>query len=642
MTDSDNKEELRILRQRVDYLEHINQQYISTLDTLNSLGDIHGNVKQKRSPQHVFSSTRQYICRLVRFDLTAFLMVNEENNSFEIDDCMPLNAEQELQGLIDELIDRGEFGWALNQNRICEPQLRLNGRRVLLHVLASRTRIRGMFIGVLNETETVPSAMTLGLISAILYNSAYALESSALYKMVLAHNEKLETEVVARTQELNQAQQALKKSNEELEERVRMRTAELSSANKKLVAEIERRKKIEDSLRESEEELIVARQLAEGANHAKSDFLSKMSHELRTPLNAILGFSQVMELDEPLMKSPNGAYVGEIRIAGEHLLNLINEVLDLAKIEAGKIDINMENINLGEVLRECYALINPIAKKKNIKLYALPEHIDSIFIYVDRTLIKQIFINLLSNAVKYNVEGGHVELRAEKIDSKIEISVSDSGLGIKEDKIQYMFQPFNRLGADVSNIEGTGMGMVITKHLILLMDGEITFNSKFGEGTEFFIRFNPGFASFSPAQNKVSNSNAHEIVSAINKFTVLYIEDNAPNIRLVESILAKWPQITLKSAVSAEEGIKLAVSERPDIIIMDINLPQMDGYEAVKVLKEKLETSSIPVIALSANAMPKSVKEGVEAGFERYLTKPLKVVEFLKLLGKLTNQSLLE
>lgn len=640
MTDSDNSEELTLLKKRVEYLEHINQQYISTLDTLNSLGDIHGNVKQKRSPQHIFSSTRQYICRLSQFDLTAFLMVNEDNNSFEIDDCVPLNSQSELQGLIDELIDRGEFGWALNQNRICEPQLRLNGGRVLLHVLASRTRIRGMFVGVLNEAEQVPSAMTLGLISAILYNSAYALESSTLYKIVLEHNEKLESEVIVRTQELNQAQQALKKSNEELEERVKIRTTELSSANKKLIAEIERRKQIENSLRDSEEELIIARQLAESANHAKSDFLSKMSHELRTPLNAILGFSQVMELDEQLMKGPNSGYVGEIRTAGEHLLSLINEVLDLAKIEAGMVDMNMENINLGEVLRECYALINPMAKKKNIKLLPVSESMDSMFLYVDRTLIKQVFINLLSNAVKYNVDGGQVELFAVNKENKIEITVSDTGLGIKEDKKQYMFQPFNRLGVDATNIEGSGMGMVITKHLVLLMDGEITFSSEFGKGTEFYIRFNPGFATFSPAENKTNE--AYEIVSEIGGFTVLYIEDNLPNIRLVESILSKWPQINIKSAGSAEQGIELAISVKPDIIIMDINLPQMDGYEAIKILKEREDTSTIPVIALSANAMPASVKEGVEAGFERYLTKPLKVVEFLKLLGKLTNQSLLE
>jgi len=640
MSDIENKDELRQLRQRVNYLERINQQYISTLDTLNSLGDIHGNVKQKRSPQHIFSSTRQYICRLAHFDLTAFLMVNEDNNSFEIDDCVPLNAEPELQQLIDELINRGEFGWALNQNRICEPQLRLDGRRILLHVLASRTRIRGMFIGVLNETESVPSVMTLGLISAILYNSAYALESATLYKMVLEHNEKLETKVIARTQELNQAQQALKQSNEELEERVKLRTVELSSSNKKLIAEIERRKKIEDSLRESEEELIVARQLAERANYAKSDFLSKMSHELRTPLNAILGFSQVLELDEQILKSENGAYVDEIRTAGEHLLTLINEVLDLSKIEAGKIEVNMENINLGEVLRECYALINPMAQKKEVKLQALSEDIDKIFLYVDRTLIKQIFINLLSNAVKYNIENGEVEVKATGRDNKIEICVIDTGLGIREDRQEYMFQPFNRLGIDSSNIEGTGIGMVITKHLVLLMGGEIVFKSEYGSGTEFVLKFDPGFASFSPAKNKADKS--HEIVHAIHSFTVLYVEDNRPNVRLVESILSKWPQITLKSAGSAEEGIELAASLKPDVIIMDINLPGMDGYEAVKILKNRADTALIPVIALSANAMQKSVKEGIEAGFERYLTKPLKVVELLKLLGNLTDQVLLE
>lgn len=640
MSERDEKQELLQLRKRVEYLEKINQQYISTLDTLNSLGDIHGNVKQKRSPQHIFSSTRQYICRLAHFDLTAFLMVNEDNNSFEIDDCVPLAATDQLQQVIDQLIDRGEFGWALNQNRICEPQLRLDGRRILLHVLASRTRIRGMFVGVLNETETVPSVMTLGLISAILYNSAYALESAALYKIVLEHNEELETKVINRTQELNQAQQALKKSNEELEERVKLRTVELLSANKKLVAEIDRRKKIENSLRNSEEELIIARQLAESANHAKSEFLSKMSHELRTPLNAILGFSQVLELDEDFLQSPNATFIDEIRTAGEHLLTLINEVLDLSKIEAGKIDVNMESINFGDIIRECYALIKPLAKEKKVNLLPLNKVSDKQFIYADRTLIKQIFINLLSNAVKYNQENGTVRVNAVIDGEQVKITVADDGVGIREDKQQYMFQPFNRLGIESTNIEGTGMGLVITRHLILLMNGEIEFESEFGKGTEFTLTFKPGFASFDTATNK--SRQARGIVSAINEFTVLYIEDNAPNVRLVESILSKWPQITLISASSAEEGIELAVSAQPAVIVMDINLPNMDGYEALKVLKLKPETALIPVIALSANAMKKSVNEGLEAGFERYLTKPLKVVEFLKLLGNLTGQVLLE
>jgi len=640
MSDRDDKQELMQLRKRVDYLERINQQYISTLDTLNSLGDIHGNVKQKRSPQHIFSSTRQYICRLAHFDLTAFLMVNEDNNSFEIDDCVPLNTSDGLQKTIDKLIDRGEFGWALNQNRICEPQLRMDGRRILLHVLASRTRIRGMFVGVLNETESVPSVMTLGLISAILYNSAYALESAMLYKMVLDQNEKLESKVVERTQELNLAQKALKKSNEELEERVKLRTAELSSSNKKLIAEVDRRKKIEASLRQSEEELIIARQLAESANHAKSDFLSKMSHELRTPLNAILGFSQVLELDEEFLQSPNAPFIDEIRTAGEHLLNLINEVLDLSKIEAGKIDVQMENINFGEVMRECYALINPMAKSKNIKLIPLADSAEKIYIYADRTLIKQVFINLLSNAVKYNQENGMVEVKLKQDSNRVNISVIDNGVGIRDDKKQFMFQPFNRLGVEASNIEGTGMGLVITRHLVELMDGEIDFESEFGQGTEFILKFNLGFASFETAPNKTEKS--HGIVSSINGFTMLYIEDSAPNIRLVKSILSKWPQIEVHSALSAEEGIELATKLKPDIVLMDINLPNMDGYEAVRVLKSDAATASIPVIALSANAMQKSVKEGLDSGFERYLTKPLKVVEFLKLLGTLTGQVLLE
>ncbi|MDH5392853.1 MAG: ATP-binding protein [Gammaproteobacteria bacterium] len=632
--------ELEKLRQRLEFLEKVNQQYISTLDTLNSLGDIHGNVRQKRSPQHIFSSTRQYICRLTNFDVTAFLMVNEDNNSFEIKDCLPQNSQHSLQSLIDSLIESGEFGWALNQSRICQPQLKLDGKTVLLHVLSSRTRIRGMFIGVLADTESVPSVMTLGLISAILYNSAYALESATLYKMVMKDNQDLELMVVDRTKALNTAQIELKKSNEELEGRVKERTAELLSANKKLLAEVERRKEIENSLRESENNLIAARQLAESANHAKSEFLSKMSHELRTPLNAILGFSQVMELSDELMQSENGYYVNEIRTAGEHLLVLINEVLDLAKIEAGKIDINSENINLADVLRECYALIKPLAKKKGVKLKELPDHLDNLCLYADRTLVKQVFINLLSNAVKYNTEGGMVDLKVDFTDEMAEIRVIDSGIGIKEDMQQYMFQPFNRLGVESSKVEGTGMGLVITKNLLLLMGGQIDFKSKFGHGTEFCIRLPPGFESFSPTKNKVSN--APDRILAIKGFSVLYIENDAPNIRLMESILSKWPQITLTSALSAESGIELAREMIPDVIIMDINLSEMNGYEAVKLLKTEKQTASIPVIALSANAMQKSVKQGMESGFERYLTKPLKVVEFLKLLGSLTGQVLLQ
>lgn len=640
MSERNEKNELDQLRKRVDYLERINQQYISTLDTLNSLGDIHGNVKQKRSPQHIFSSTRQYICRLAYFDLTAFLMVNEDNNSFEIEDCVPLNAKDQLQEIVDQLIDRGEFGWALNQNRICEPQLRLDGRRILLHVLASRTRIRGMFIGVLNETEAVPSVMTLGLISAILYNSAYALESAMLYKMVLEQNEELESKVVERTQELNRAQLALKKSNEELEERVKLRTAELSSTNNKLVAEIDRRKKIEESLRKSEEELIIARQLAESANHAKSEFLSKMSHELRTPLNAILGFSQVLEMDDEFIGSPNATFIKEIKTAGEHLLTLINEVLDLSKIEAGKIDVNMENVSLCEVLRECYALINPLAKKKNVRLCNLDDVSEKIFIYGDRTLLKQIFINLLSNAVKYNHEDGLVTVKAMMTGTRVQITIEDSGIGIRAEKQQYLFQPFNRLGSEASDIEGTGIGLVITQHLVHLLSGDISFYSEYGKGTTFSLEFNAGFASFDTATGKTSETRA--IISEVEGFSILYVEDSAPNIRLVESVLSKWPEIKVESTQSAEEGIELARRLKPDVILMDINLPDMDGYQAVKILKSSPETEKIPVIALSANAMEKSVKEGLEAGFERYMTKPLKVVEFLKLLGTLTGQVLIE
>ncbi|MDH5518379.1 MAG: ATP-binding protein [Gammaproteobacteria bacterium] len=633
-------DELDTLKQRLEFLETINQQYISTLDTLNSLGDIYGNVKQKRRPEHIFSSARQYVNRLARFETTAFLMVNEADNSFELKDCFPQTAATELQLLVDQLIESGEFGWALNQSRVCQPQLKPQGKTIYLHVLASRTRIRGMFVGVMAKDEAVPSVMTLGLVSAILYNSAYALESAALYKLLINDNQDLEAIVAERTQALNHAQFELRKSNEELEARVKLRTAELLAANQQLIEEVERRKESEKNLRESENNLIAARQLAESANHAKSEFLSKMSHELRTPLNAILGFSQVMELSVELMNSDNAYFVDEIRTAGEHLLDLINEVLDLAKIESGKVDINRENVNLAEVIRESNAMVIPQAKKKNVFIHEVSEPFENVCLYADRTLVKQVFINLLSNAVKYNTDGGKVEVKVAIADNLVEIRIADNGIGIKPEMQQHMFQPFNRLGIESSEIEGTGMGMVITKHLVELLGGTIEFDSEFGIGTEFCVRLPPGFSSFSPAKAKINNAPAMAL--KIDGFSVLYIENDAPNIRLMESILSKWPQITLASAMSAEAGIKLAEDMQPDVIIMDINLPKMNGYDAVKVLKQQEKTALIPVIALSANAMEKSMKDGLDSGFVRYLTKPLKVVEFLKLLGSLTGQALLQ
>lgn len=634
------KEEIRILKKRVDYLERINQQYISTLDTLNSLGDIHGNVEVKRSPEHIFTSTRQYLFRLARFDMTAFLMVDEVNNSFEITDCTPVNSRDDMQGLVDELINRGEFGWALNQNRICEPQLRSDGRRILLHVLASRTRIRGMFIGVLGADEEFPSIMTLGLISAILYNSAYALESSLLYKMISHQNEMLEGQVDTRTKELYKTQKALQKSNEELEERVRVRTAELSSANKKLMEEIEVRKKIEDDLLKSEDELIKARQIAEGANHAKSDFLSKMSHELRTPLNAILGFTQVMELDEALMGGTVGNYVAEISTAGEHLLSLINEVLDLTKIESGNIDLNLENINLADVIRECMALMRPLAKKSKVKLSFDNDALTDIYLYVDRTLFKQVIINLLSNGIKYNIEDGEIEIKATHVNNRVRVYVADTGLGIREDKKQYVFQPFNRLGAESTSIEGTGIGLVITRHLVNLMNGVISYESEYGKGTVFQVELDSGFAVNKSDHTDKTRATA-EVSENIRDFTVLYIEDTPSNIRVVESILAKWSQIKLVSACSAEQGIVFASDCMPDVILMDVNLPYMSGIEAVSLMKADEKLNQIPVIAVSADAMQSSIKQALEAGFDRYLTKPVRMNELLTVLGQMTQQKLL-
>ena len=393
------------------------------------------------------------------------------------------------------------------------------------------------------------------------------------------------------------------------------------------------RARLDQALQDKNVELVRATIEAEQANLAKSDFLSSMSHELRSPLGAILGFAQLLESGTPLPTPSQNKSIGQILKAGWYLLDLINEILDLAQIESGTLSLSLEPVALYEVIRECEAMIEPLAKKRGIHLtferFEVP-----CFVQADRTRVKQVLINLLSNAIKYNKEDGLVSVTGTLIDPDlIRISVRDSGAGLAPEQLAQLFKPFNRLGQEQYDTEGTGIGLVVSKRLIEWMGGKIGVESTVGEGSVFWIELNliPEAKVLIPAAETLVPDQL-PVEGAAPLRTLLYVEDNPANLMLVEGLVARRPDIRLSSAADGYQGIKIARDAVPDAILLDINLPGISGLQVLKMLAEDPTTAHIPVIALSANAMQRDIDKGLEAGFFRYLTKPIKVAEFMSTL----------
>lgn len=385
-------------------------------------------------------------------------------------------------------------------------------------------------------------------------------------------------------------------------------------------------------LKLAEERVLKAKEDAEDANRAKSQFLSNMSHELRTPLNAIVGFAQLFELDRNL-STIQQENIREIQKAGEHLLGLVNEVLDLSKIESGGGRFNLESISPIHMVQDCLALVQADADARGISLEVIFDVGEETKVCADERRLKQVLINLLSNAIKYNVEAGKVTVRV-KLDegARVRFSVMDTGKGIPAELRNEVFQPFNRLGAEKSTIEGTGVGLTISKQLVEQMQGEMGFSSLDGRGSTFWFCLpqSSSKAGDEKSQNKETDSELplgrKDLVLNFSEHKkVLYIEDSSANQRLMQQFLGRYTQIALTLAQDGFSGLYEARTLCPDMIIMDINLPGMSGYETLDILRREPLTRDIPVIALSANAMEQDIKEGAAAGFLHYLTKPLRV-----------------
>lgn len=386
--------------------------------------------------------------------------------------------------------------------------------------------------------------------------------------------------------------------------------------------------------KEVEDEIRKARLEAERANMEKSEFLSRMSHELRTPMNSILGFAQLLQMGElnPIQKKG----VNHILRSGKHLLDLINEVLDISRIEAGRLSLSMEPVQCFNIILEMIDVVLPLAQIREITINVENSASNQLFVRSDRQRLKQVLLNLLNNAVKYNKTGGAVTVKTEKIQKNesdlIRISIMDTGVGIRPEDMPKLFNPFERIGAERTDTEGTGLGLAVVKKLIDALGGDVGVESTSGEGSTFWIEI-PHVESQLETIHKSGVLTDSEVPVNNRSGTILYIEDNTPNIELVEQILySHRPGVKLITNMNGLQAVHLANEYHPDLILLDMNLPDIHGSEVIKLLHEDKKAHNIPIVVVSADAMPQQHEKMIRAGARNYLTKPLDVIAFLKVI----------
>ncbi len=384
----------------------------------------------------------------------------------------------------------------------------------------------------------------------------------------------------------------------------------------------------------AEQALTDARDEAQRANRAKSEFLSTMSHELRTPMNAILGFGQLLEFE--LVQEPrHRTFVQEILRGGRHLLELIDDVLDLSRIESGHVDLSLERIVLTELVDDCLRLVLPLAQRRSLSMNV--GSIDGLSVRADRVRLRQVLVNVLSNAIKYNVHGGRVDIGAHAVTAgRVRIEVRDTGVGIPLDRQAELFQPFNRLGAESGPVEGTGIGLVIVRRLVEMMSGQVGMQSHPDSGSMVWIELP---ADDAPAQidRAMAPGNIIGSLPDVVDKRVLYVDDNPSNLRLVSRIIARWPTVELVTAQDPRLGIELMDAHRPDLVLLDIQMVPLDGFDVMSEIRRRPSLQGVPVVAITANAMPRDVERVLAAGFDDCLTKPFDVRRFMATVERYLN-----
>jgi PAS domain S-box-containing protein len=482
--------------------------------------------------------------------------------------------------------------------------------------IALPVRQFGKIFSAINLYSPIPNFFNkeeIKLLTEVTENISYALEAIDIER------------------ERNFAKENIKDHNENLELKIQQRTEQLAETNINLLKEIEDRKRAED-------EIMKARKESERANMAKSEFLSRMSHELRTPMNSILGFAQLLEMGELNPGQKKG--VRHIMRSGKHLLDLINEVLDISRIEAGQLSLSLEPIQIIGVINEMTDLVSGQANEREIKIELIASENNMIFLRSDKQRLKQILLNLINNAIKYNRPGGSIFLETlvmqknEAGVTPVRILVRDTGLGIAEEDLPKLFNPFERIGSEKSKTEGTGLGLSVVKKLTEAMGGKVGVESVLGEGSTFWVEF--------PMSDETSERNSYrselEMIDrrlVDKRGTILYIEDNISNIELVEEIIASQHLgLTLINNPNGRMALPLAIMNKPSLIFLDLNLPDIHGSEVLRLLQSDENTKNIPVVVISADAMPQQIERLMAVGAKRYITKPIDLNLLLKIIDE--------
>ncbi len=602
---------------RIQYLEKLAQSNLYGMNLLASLGQAQHDATLECDIAKILFLSRDHLKRLLDFQVMAFINVDENDSNFVVTEVDPPEEKQRIENEINHQIESGGFSWAVNQNRPVVVRSKEYDRSLILHVLATKTRVRGMFAGILRQEDKDINDSILNPLSIILQNTAHALESAALYKMISDQNKNLEATVRKRTQDLEN-------QTHELKQEIAYR-------------------------RLAEESLVVAKEEAEAAARVKSDFIANISHEFRTPLNAILGYCEILHYElKKLGREDFCDDLKSIESSGNHLLVLLNDILDLSKIQAGMMDVNLEMFKVNAMVEDVMATIRPLARKnRNTLNVTYQGSVDSMF--SDQARLRQVLLNLLSNACKFT-EDGMITLKVSEQGAQeshgVVFSVSDTGIGIRPEMISSLFHEFTQgEPATTRKYGGTGLGLAISRRLCQILGGDIEVSSELGKGSVFTVTLpadatQPGVASAAEPESPSAKENGNTTAAAPkpapipqdappqergdsklpeNGIRVLAVDDD-PTIRdLIHRFLDKAGFI-VETAKDGPEGLRKAREMKPDVITLDVMMPDMDGWTVLSHLKSDASLAKIPVMMLT---MLDEREKAMQSGATEFMNKPI-------------------
>ncbi len=612
---SKNKDQVRI-----EVLERQSRLSLFGLDILASLGELQHSAHLTRDPLRILNVALKHVKRLVDFQVAAFYLVDEESSDFILKEVDPSSEQKLIQTEVDREIENGTFAWALNRNRAVVIKNPSHENLLVFHVLASKTRVRGMFVGRVLSGGPPVNETVLYPLSVILQNTANALESAALYKMIW-------------------------EQNQNLEETVRIRTRDLELQTLELKEEIAFRKIAEESL-------LLAKEEAEAAARTKSEFLANMSHEIRTPLNAILGYGEILQFEA--RKINRADFVEDLKaieFAGRHLLSLINEILELSKIQAGKMEIYPESFDLSNLIEEVITTVSPLAQKKKNKLGVIKQGLpDSM--YSDSSRIRQILLNLLGNSCKFTEAGNiYLTVSGKTVDGIkwVYFTIGDTGIGIEPEKIPRLFEEFVQEDSSTTRkFGGTGLGLTISKRLAILLGGDIQASSELGKGASFTVSIPEDVSEVESFDKEVVGKWKEWEGRFLDEGSVLDLEGNLkirPELNfdmdhvlifyedeVICNLIKKFMEkegCRVEVADDGEEGLRLAVQNYPAIIIVDDMVKGLDCCEILSKIRQNPDLENTPVILMSEGKEEFKVKNATEL-----LSKPLDWDIFVKVFKK--------